>query len=267
MTITSEQGVPTLDVSAPVRSETAEAIHSYLGLANAFVRLADTLVDDYDVAVMARRLADSLLTSLPVDAVGNLFGDPPGDLQLLAADRSQDHMSGVFAVDSTAGPWLHAFRTGQAVLVDDLTVDRHRWPVFAQRALEHGFRTVCTLPLRLREERVGAVNLFCTRPGGLSASDIALAQALADAATIGMLHHRALAHADRLCQQLQTALNTRVVIEQAKGILAARGGIDMDGAFGRLRATARSTNQRVHDLARAVVDGADTTRILSTALN
>src|ERR1700678_4264008 len=118
MTITSEHGVPTLDVSAPVRGETAEPIHGYLGLANAFVRMADTLVDDYDLVVMARRLADSLLTSLPVDAVGNLFGDPPGDLQLLAADPSQNQMSRVFAVDSTAGPWLNALRTGQAVLVD-----------------------------------------------------------------------------------------------------------------------------------------------------
>ena len=137
-----------------------------------------------------------------------------------------------------------------------------RWPVFAERAAEYEFRAVTALPLRLRDERVGALNLFRSEKGPMPDADVAVAQALADVATIGILHQRVFTRSELVNQQLQTALNTRLIIEQAKGVLAERGAIDMDQAFKLLRSHARRTNRRLADLARAVVDGADTKEIV-----
>jgi hypothetical protein len=150
------------------------------------------------------------------------------------------------------------------VFVDDLSTDPRRWPAFAERAAEYDFRSVSALPLRLRDERVGALNLFRTETGPLGPTDVAVGQALADVATVGILHQRIVTRSELVNQQLQTALNTRVVIEQAKGVLAERGAVDMDEAFRLLRAHARKTQQRLADLARAVVAGADTAAILDT---
>jgi hypothetical protein len=162
------------------------------------------------------------------------------------------------------GPCLQAYRSGNAVLVDDLMVDAARWPAFALRAADYSFRSVSALPLRLREERVGALNLFRAEAGALTSTDIAIGQALADVATIGILHQRIMTRSELVNQQLQTALNSRVVIEQAKGVLAERGSIDMDEAFGLLRAHARRSQQRLADVARGVVEGAETAAILDT---
>ena len=145
---------------------------------------------------------------------------------------------------------------------DDLEVDSQRWPAFAERAAEYNYRSVSALPLRLRDERVGALNLFRTEAGALAPTDLAIGQALADVAAIGILHQRILTRSEMVNQQLQAALNTRVIIEQAKGVLAERGAVDMDGAFALLRSHARRTHQRLADLARAVVEGAETSAIL-----
>ena len=134
--------------------------------------------------------------------------------------------------------------------------------MIADRAAAYGFRAVTALPMRLRDERVGALNLFRNVSGGMAAADVAVAQALADVATIGILHQRVLTRSELVNQQLQTALNTRLTIEQAKGVLAERGAIDMDRAFDMLRGHARKTNRRLADLARAVVEGADTADFL-----
>jgi GAF domain-containing protein len=234
----------------------------YERLASAFVGLADTLVADYDVIELAQQLIDSSMALLPVAAAGILLGDSSGDLHVFASSSEQTRLLELLQVEAGTGPCLEAYRTGAPVLVDDLDADTDRWPVFAERAAEYEFRSVTALPLRLRDERVGALNLFRSETGPMPDADVAVAQALADVATIGILHQRVFTRSELVNQQLQTALNTRLIIEQAKGVLAERGAIDMDQAFNLLRSHARRTNRRLADLARAVVDGADTKEII-----
>jgi hypothetical protein len=234
----------------------------YERLASAFVGLADTLVADYDVIELAQQLIDSTMTLLPITAAGILLGDSSGELHVFASSSEQTRLLELLQVEADAGPCLEAYSTGQPILVEDLNVDAARWPAFAARAAEYGFRAVSALPLRLRDERIGALNLFRDERGPLSAADVAVAQALADVATVGILHQRILTRSEMVNQQLQTALNTRLIIEQAKGVLAERGTIDMDQAFKLLRMHARRTNRRLADLARDVTDGADTATIL-----
>jgi len=235
----------------------------YEHLARAFVGLADTLVADYDVIELAQQLVDNSMALLPIAAAGILLGDARGELHVFASSSEHTRLLELLQIEANVGPCLQAYRTGQIVLVDDLSVNQHRWPAFAQRAGEYGFRALTALPLRLREERIGALNLFRAETGSLPDTDVAIGQALADVASIGILHQRILTRSELVNQQLQTALNTRLIIEQAKGVLAERGAIDMDQAFTRLRTHARSTNQRLADLARAVVDGADTAAVLN----
>ncbi len=234
----------------------------YDGLARAFVRLADTLVADFDVIELAQQLVDNAMELLPVDAAGIVLADVDGDFQVLASNSEQAHLLELFQIQQGSGPCLLAYLTGQPVIVEDLRTDTERWPAFAARAVEAGYLSVQALPLRLRAERVGALNLLRTMPGQLSTTDIEIGQALADVATIGIVHQRIALRSDLLNQQLQTALNTRAVIEQAKGVLSERGKVDVDSAFTALRAYARNTNTLLADVARAVVDGADTTAIL-----
>jgi hypothetical protein len=158
-------------------------------------------------------------------------------------------------LEADVGPCLLAYRSGKAVLVDDLAVDPQRWPAFAERAAEYNYRSVSALPLRLRDERVGALNLFRAEAGTLSPTDVAIGQALADVAAIGILHQRILTHSEVVNQQLQSALNTRVIIEQAKGVLAERCGLPVETAFAMLRDHARRNNLRLSDLARDIVGG------------
>jgi transcriptional regulator with GAF, ATPase, and Fis domain len=240
-------------------------VERYEQLANAFVGLADTLVADYDAVELAQQLVDSAMMLLPIAAAGIVLSDAHGGLQVFASSSEETRLLELLQVEADVGPCLQAFRTGHQVLVEDLSADAGRWPAFAARAAEYRYRSVCALPLRLREERVGALNLFRTEVGTLLPADIAIGQALADVAAIGILSHRMLRHSEEVSRQLQTALNTRVVIEQAKGVLAERGSLDMDRAFTVLRFYARTTHQRLADVARAVVEGADTTVILDSA--
>jgi ANTAR domain/GAF domain len=238
----------------------------YERLAHAFVGLADTLVADYDVVELAQQLIDSSMTLLPVAAAGIMLGDAMGELHVFASSSEESRLLEVLQVEADMGPCLQAYRTGAAVFVDDLEVDPTRWPAFARHAADYGFRSVSALPLRLRDERVGALTLFRIETGALTRTDISVGQGLADVATIGILHQRIMTRSELVNQQLQTALNTRVVIEQAKGVLAERGGITMDHAFTLLRAHARRSQQRLADLARGVVEGAETAAILNTPL-
>jgi ANTAR domain/GAF domain len=234
----------------------------YERLANAFVGLADTLVADYDVIELAQQLIDDAMALLPISAAGILLGDASGTLHVFASTSERTRLLELLQVEADVGPCLDAYRTGSPVLVDDLDSRATHWPAFAQRAAEYGYRAVSALPLRLRTERVGALNLFLAEKGSLADSDLAVGQALADVATIGILHQRILSRSEVVNQQLQTALNTRLIIEQAKGVLSERGNLDMDRAFNLLRAHARRTNRRLAELARSVVDGADTIDIL-----
>jgi hypothetical protein len=225
-------------------------------LVEAFVALADTLVDDYDVVEFAQQLVEDCVSLLDVDAAGLLLGDPRGGLQVLASTSEQTRLLELLQIQSDAGPCLQAYGSGRQVLVADLLVDTDRWPEFAARAASEGFGAVFATPMRLRTERIGALNLFQTESRKISRPDLLVAQALADVATIGILHQRVLVRGAMVNAQLQTALNSRIIIEQAKGVLAERGGLNMDQAFIQLRTQARSTNQHLSDTARAIIEAA-----------
>jgi transcriptional regulator with GAF, ATPase, and Fis domain len=223
-------------------------------LVQAFVALADTLVDDYDVVEFAQQLVEDCVSLLDADAAGLLLADLRGGLQVLASTSEQTRMLELLQIQSDDGPCMQAYRTGEQVKIDDLGVDSGRWTEFIAHASAEGFGAVIAIPLRLRSERIGALNLFRREAGLISDSDLLVAQGLADVATIGILHQRVLTHGALVNSQLQTALNSRIVIEQAKGVLAERLGLDMEQSFVHLRSMARNNNRHLGDVARAVVE-------------
>ena len=231
-------------------------------LVEAFVRLADTLVDDYDVIELFHGLCADCVTLLDADAAGLLLTDQRESLQVVSASSEQAHLIELFQLQSQQGPCLDCFRSSQVIRAGDLSTEL-RWPQFSARARDHGFAAVHALPMRLRGQTIGALNLFHRTPLVMSDADINVGQALADVATIAILSDRNTRERELLTEQLQAALTSRVVIEQAKGILAERGGIGLDEAFARLRQHARGTNQRLSELARGVVTGTyDTATLL-----
>jgi len=227
-------------------------------VAEAFVEMADTLVDDFDLMDFLHLLTDRCVLLLDVAAAGLLLTDQRGTLRVVAASTEQTRLLELFQLQTDQGPCVDCFRTGLPIAVADLAAATDRWPRFAAEARQAGFAAVHALPMRLRTDIIGALNLFSTRPGGLGEDTVRLGQALADVATIGLLQARAISRRDTLAEQLQTALNSRIIIEQAKGVIAERRRIDMDQSFTLLRGTARSNNRRLSDLARAVVDGTET---------
>jgi transcriptional regulator with GAF, ATPase, and Fis domain len=231
-------------------------------LVDTLVELADTLIDDFDVIDFLQLLVDRCVELLDVDAAGLLLADQHGQLQLIASSNEQVRLLELFQLQNDQGPCLDAFSTGAGVSHTDLTTAGGRWPQFATAATSAGFRSVDALPMRLRSEVIGALNLFRTRTGALDGTALRTARALVDVATIGLLQERSIHHREVLTQQLQTALNSRVVIEQAKGLIAERLRIDMDGAFAALRGYARSHNLKLSDVANAVIAGSTGTHDL-----
>ena len=161
----------------------------------------------------------------------------------------------LFELQAEEGPCLDSFRSGQPIVNQDLEKVDGRWPNFAPVAIAAGYRSVHAMPMRLRGAVIGALNLFRAEVGDLGEFDLLAAQALADVATIAILHHRAASEAQLVNEQLTLALNSRIVIEQAKGVLAERSGLDMDQAFARMRKYARDHNLRLVDVAHGVVEG------------
>ena len=224
-------------------------------LSRTFVELADTLVEAFDVVDLLTMLVDRCVEVLDVSAGGLMIVAPEGGLHLAASSGEATRIVELFELQSQEGPCLDCFRTGEAVLNEDLTTADDRWPSFAPVALGAGFRSVHALPMRLRGLVLGALNLFRTDQGPFQPSDVLAAQALADIATIAILQHSATLEAQVVNQQLSTALHSRIVIEQAKGMLAERAGIGMDQAFSQLRSYARNHNQRLIDVAQSFIDG------------
>jgi transcriptional regulator with GAF, ATPase, and Fis domain len=224
-------------------------------LTEAFVSLADTLVTDYDVIDLLHRLCTDSVALLPVDAAGLMLSDQRGTLRVVSSSTEQAHLVELFQLQANEGPCLDCFRTSRQVVSPDLGHEA-RWPRFITHARQAGYHSVHALPLRLRSETIGALNLFASAPGELPPHALRVGQALADVATIGILQERALRRQEVLAEQLQAALNSRVIIEQAKGMLAERGRIDLPQAFTLLRTHARAHQQRLSDLARDVVNGA-----------
>jgi transcriptional regulator with GAF, ATPase, and Fis domain len=227
-------------------------------LVDAFVEAADTLVDDFDVIEFLHSLAERCVQLLDVDAAGLMLADARGQLHAAAASSENARLLELFELQSDTGPCMDAYRTAASVVNADLGEHRERWPNFAEAAQATGFVSVHALPLRLRATVIGALNLFCARPGPLSPADVRTGQALADVATIGILAQRGLHQSELLSAQLQRALDSRVTIEQAKGVLAERLRITVDAAFVLLRAHARNHNLHLSDLARQVAEGSST---------
>ncbi|MCW6005305.1 GAF and ANTAR domain-containing protein [Micromonospora sp. CPCC 205371] len=225
-------------------------------LADVFVEMADTLVDDFDVIDFLHGLTERCVQLLGVSAAGLLLTDQRDTLQVIAASSERTRLLELFQLQTDQGPCVDCFRTGQPVSVADLTTT-DRWPAFTAAAAEVGFAAVHAVPMRLRTEVIGALNLFDTAAGPLDEGKLRIGQALADVATIGLLQQRAIHRRDILTEQLETALRSRVLIEQAKGVLAERLHLDMAEAFTLLRDNARSHNRRLSDLAQAVVDGSE----------
>jgi GAF domain-containing protein len=234
-----------------------------------FVELADSLVDDFDVIDLLDRLAAHCVELLTADAAGIMISDDQQRLRVVASTNEQSDWMELLQLEADEGPCMDCFRTGAAVSVDDLQTASTRWPRFVPALAERGiYGSVHALPLRLRGEAIGTLNLFHNEPGPLPAADLALGQAMADVATIGILSEQALSRAEVLNQQLQTALDKRIVIEQAKGVLAERGRLGMDEAFDRLRSYARNNNLRLSDLAAGVVNaGPVTGQVLAAPTN
>ncbi|WP_329115548.1 GAF and ANTAR domain-containing protein [Streptomyces sp. NBC_01465] len=226
-------------------------------LAKTFVELADNLVADFDLIDFLRLLTDRCVGMLDVNAAGVLLADRDGELRVMAASSEQVRLLELFQLQNDEGPCLECFRTGAPVTVPDLLTEAARWPRFVAQTHHRGFRSVQALPMRLRDEVVGALNLFRIDAGPFDPAGTPVAQALADVATISLLQQRSSRRSTVLNEQLQTALNSRVLIEQAKGKYAERRGVDMEQAFSALRGYARSHNRRLSDVARAFIDGSE----------
>jgi transcriptional regulator with GAF, ATPase, and Fis domain len=225
-------------------------------LSNTFVELADTMVADFDVIDFLHLLTDRSVALLSASAAGVMLADPRGELRVAASSNEAAGLLELFQIQNDQGPCLDCFRTGQAVTAADLAGPDQLWPRFAAAATGSGFRAVEALPMRLRDQVIGALNLFRAAAGPFDPAELRVGQALADVATIGLLHERNVRRSETVAEQLQGALNSRVVIEQAKGKLAERRSIEMDQAFILLRDYARNSNQRLTDVARNFVTSA-----------
>ena len=225
-------------------------------LAQTFVQLADSLVADFDIIDLLTVLSDRCIELFDVEAAGILLVDLEGKLRVMAASTEQTRLLELFQLQNEEGPCLEAYSTGRPVSHDDLRAAEERWPRFAPEALAAGFQSVSALPLRLRASVIGALNLFRSQPGALPDSDIRLAQAWADVASIAIIQDQANTVLHLRDGQLQHALDSRVVIEQAKGMLAAHASIDMAEAFHRLRTFARASNSQLTEVANDLVSGA-----------
>ena len=221
----------------------------------ALVEMADTLVDDYDVVDLLTGLADRCVHLLGVSAAGVMLVSPAGSLGLVASSSEAMRLLELFELQEQEGPCLDAFRTGERVGHENLDAGAGRWPSFSAAARKAGFASASALPLRLRDVTIGALNLLSVTRAPMDPADVIVARAFADLATLSIVQHRAGAEAQLLNEQLSAALTSRVVIEQAKGVIAERAGIDVAEAFSRLRAYARNHNRRLTDVAQAAIDG------------
>jgi GAF domain-containing protein len=223
-------------------------------LATIFVEVADTLVDEFDLLDFLHMLTDRTADLIGAAAVGLLLADEHGRLELMAGSDENVRLVELFQLQNEQGPCLEAFHSGRPVINVDLGASTDRWPQFAPRATAAGYQSVHAFPLRLREQVIGALNVFGdTKGGDLHNADLAIMQALADVATIGLLQERVIRRGEVLTEQLQAALNGRIVIEQAKGVIAQLHGVSVDEAFAVIRSYTRRNGRRLGDVARLIV--------------
>ena len=222
-------------------------------LAETFVEVADTLVDDFDLIDFLTLVTERAAELARSAASGLLLSDEEGHLQFMAASTESARVVELFQVQREEGPCQECFEDGMPVSDAELEQATRRWPHFAPRAVAAGFRSVHAFPLRHQQTVIGALNLFDTRVREFSGSDARVLQALADVATIGILQERTIRRGEVLTEQLQRALNSRITIEQAKGALSHRHSISPDAAFEMLRDYSRRHHHRLTDVADAVL--------------
>jgi GAF domain-containing protein len=222
--------------------------------ATTFVEIVDTLVDDFDVIEVLTVLTSRSVELLEATAAGILLADSDGQLRVIGASTEEVGLLELFQIQNDEGPCLDCFHSG-SVIADINLGPKSKWPQFAAESVRAGFPSVCAVPLRLKDLILGCLNLFIGEPVGLSESEIALAQALADVASIAIVQDMATREAAVREGHLQHALNSRIVIEQAKGMIAERAHVDMDDAFARLRAFARNNNRGLTEVAEGLVGG------------
>jgi GAF domain-containing protein len=225
-------------------------------LAAVFVELADSLVDDFDVIDMLHVLTARSVDLLGAAAAGLLLSENDGDLRLVVSSSEQAQVVELFQLQMDEGPCVDCYRSGEPVATGRLDQAAARWPSFAPAAVAGGFASVIALPMRLRGHVIGALNLFATADGPpISDEHIPIAQAMADAATITILQERVAHSHSRVNEQLQVALNSRIAIEQAKGVLSTRLDISAQEAFELLRSRSRSMRRRLTEVAEDVAQG------------
>jgi len=222
-------------------------------LARAFVRLADTLASDFDIVDFLQGLSADSVEILRAEAAGVMLADARGGLRLIASSDERMRLLELFELQGAQGPCLDAFSTGRAVQASAAD-SRVRWPDFAPYASDAGFRVMCAVPLRVRTDIIGAMNLFRATDELFTDDEMGVAQAMGEMAAIGLIQERALRERSLLTEQLQAALHSRVVIEQAKGMLAEYLKVTVDDAFQLLRSYARNRNRKLSDVARDVVE-------------
>jgi GAF domain-containing protein len=230
------------------------ALHRQALTATTFVEIVDTLVDDFDVIDVLTVLTSRSVELLEAAAAGILLADSGGHLRVIGASTEQVQLLELFQIQNDEGPCLDCFHTGKVVVNASLDATSP-WPEFAAESVRAGFPAVCAVPLRLKDVTLGCLNLFMSEPVQLSDAEVALAQALADVASIAIVQDQATRQAAIREGHLQHALNSRIAIEQAKGMIAEHGGVDMDDAFARLRAFARNNNRGLTEVAESLVAG------------
>jgi GAF domain-containing protein len=217
------------------------------------VRLADTLVGEYDVLDVLHTLVEECVELLDATAAGLLLADPSGELQVVASTSEQSYLVEVLQQQAGSGPCVDCYHTGKVVTLRDISQFRDKYPDFADAALSQGFRSVHAIPMRVRNRAIGALNLFRAETGDVTPEDAAIGQAMADVATISILQERTVREDAVVNEQLQRALNSRILIEQAKGVIAQISTVDMDEAFKRLRADARANKHTMRESAENVI--------------
>ncbi|MEU8372200.1 GAF and ANTAR domain-containing protein [Micromonospora sp. NPDC048894] len=236
------------------RREARMTIVSAERMATIFVEVADTLVDDFDLMDFLHMLTDRAAGLVGAAAVGLVLAGRDGRLEFMAGSNENVKLVELFQLQTHEGPCQEAFRTGAPVINVDLDEASDRWPRFAPRATAAGFQSVHAFPLRLRTQVIGALNVFGDVKGGdFAGTDVPVMQALADVAAIGLLQERAIRRGELLTEQLQGALNSRIVIEQAKGAVAQATGLDVDEAFAAIRGYARRHHRKLTEVAHGVL--------------
>ncbi len=233
-------------------------------LSDVFVEVADTLVDDFDLVDFLHNLSERAARICDALAVGILLADSQGKLQYMAASTEQARLVELFQLQTNEGPCYDCFTMREPVINTNLSTAAGRWPHFAPRAIDAGFGSVHAIPMRLRNEVIGTLNIFGGESGRFDEGDVRVVQALADVATIAILQERSVQRAETLTEQLQGALNSRVIVEQAKGVLSARRGISPEQAFTLMRDHARQHRQRLGVVATAVLTDPDSVSELIT---